>query len=87
LNGITSVSNFMKIYQAVQKLLAGGGGDTGRQTGDLCGEGKALPQLLVVVFPVLAHAWYCLNMVFQVQVTSLFHHTVCHRDSVYMILA
>jgi hypothetical protein len=32
LNAITSIPNFMKIYQAVQKLLVG---DTDRQTGDL----------------------------------------------------
>jgi hypothetical protein len=34
LNGITSVPNFMKIYQAVQRLL-GGDIQTDRQTGDL----------------------------------------------------
>jgi hypothetical protein len=34
LNGITSVPNFMKIYQAVQKLLVGDR-QTGIQTGNL----------------------------------------------------
>jgi hypothetical protein len=32
LNGITSVPNFMKIYQAVQRLLGGGDMQTDRQT-------------------------------------------------------
>jgi hypothetical protein len=32
LNGITSAPNFIKFYQAVQKLLVGGGGDTDRHT-------------------------------------------------------
>jgi hypothetical protein len=32
LNGITPIPNFMKIYQAVKKLLVGGGH---RQSGDL----------------------------------------------------
>jgi hypothetical protein len=37
LNGIPSVPNFIKIYQAVQKLLVGGHTDrhTDRQTCDL----------------------------------------------------
>jgi hypothetical protein len=34
LSGITSVSNFMKIYQAVQKLLVGTHRQTDRQSGD-----------------------------------------------------
>jgi hypothetical protein len=31
-NGMTSLQNFIKIYQLVQKLLGGGGGGTRRQT-------------------------------------------------------
>jgi hypothetical protein len=34
-DGMTSLLNFIKIYQLVQKLLGGGGGDTDRQTGVL----------------------------------------------------
>jgi hypothetical protein len=35
LNGITSNQNFIKIYQAVQKLLGGIDRQTDRDTGDL----------------------------------------------------
>jgi hypothetical protein len=34
LNGITSIPNFMKIYQAVQKILVGDT-QTDKQTGDM----------------------------------------------------